>query len=101
MDQDLLQLAVQLRHTLHAHPEVSGQERWTRRYLMDFLREHSARLEIIDRGEWFYAKYPAGEGRPSAPSWMPSPSRTGSKRPMSPRSPGWGTNAGTTATWPP
>ena len=65
MDQDLLQLAVQLRHTLHAHPEVSGQERWTRRYLMDFLREHSARLEIIDRGEWFYAKYPAGEGRPS------------------------------------
>ena len=54
-----------LRHTLHQHPELSGQEEWTRRQLMDFLRAHTSRLDIVDRGSWFYALYRAGAGRPT------------------------------------
>ena len=65
MDRDILELAVELRHTLHAHPEVSGKERWTKACLMDYLRKHAPHLTVVDRGQWFYAKYTAGEGRPS------------------------------------
>lgn len=54
-------LVTQLRHTLHRHPELSGQEVWTRGYLMDFLRAHTA-LEVVDNGSWFYAAYRAGRG---------------------------------------
>lgn len=54
-------LAIQLRHALHRHPERSGQEVWTRTYLMDFLRAHTA-LEVVDRGSWFYAAYRSGRG---------------------------------------
>lgn len=49
-----LTLAAELRHQLHAHPELSGQETWTKARLMDFLREHT-HLELFDRGSWFYA----------------------------------------------
>ena len=48
-------LAVQLRRELHAHPEVSLEERWTKEHLMDFLKEHTTQWEIVDRGRWFYA----------------------------------------------
>ena len=54
MNQTKLALAVQLRRQLHAHPELSGQEVWTKARLMDFLREHT-HLELVDRGGWFYA----------------------------------------------
>ena len=54
MSDERLDLAVQLRHALHAHPELSGREFWTRQTLMDFLRAHT-RLEVADRGSWFYA----------------------------------------------
>ena len=54
MSDERLDLAVQLRHALHAHPELSGREFWTRQTLMDFLRAHT-RLEVVDRGSWFYA----------------------------------------------
>lgn len=47
-------LAQELRHALHAHPELSGQEVWTKAHLMDVLREHT-HLELVDRGSWFYA----------------------------------------------
>ena len=53
-------LAVALRHQLHAHPELSGQEQWTKACLMDFLRRHT-RLEVVDKGSWFYARCP-GKG---------------------------------------
>ncbi len=64
MDQNNLKLAVELRHELHHHPELSNQERWTKQHLMDFLKEHT-KLEVVDRGAWFYAAYLAGEGKPS------------------------------------
>lgn len=53
MNRAELHLAVALRHELHAHPELSGQEIWTKGRLMDFLREHT-KLELHDRGSWFY-----------------------------------------------
>ena len=53
-DEQRLELAVRLRHALHAHPELSGREFWTRQTLMDFLRAHT-RLEVAHRGSWFYA----------------------------------------------
>ncbi|MBQ4577196.1 MAG: amidohydrolase, partial [Firmicutes bacterium] len=49
------ELAVQLRRQLHAHPELSLEEHWTKQYLMDFLKEHTTQWEIVDRGCWFYA----------------------------------------------
>ena len=36
--QRVIPLTTQLRHELHAHPELSGQEVWTKQRLMDFLR---------------------------------------------------------------
>lgn len=60
-----LELAQQLRHELHAHPELSCQEVWTRQRLIDFLRENTSNLEIVDPAAgYFYAKYNAGEGLP-------------------------------------
>lgn len=55
--------AVELRHQLHAHPELSDQEVWTRNHLMTFLRENTEHLEIVDRGLWFYAVYYAGKDK--------------------------------------
>lgn len=43
-----------LRHTLHAHPERSGEERETKRRLMEFLRENTS-LRLVERENWFYA----------------------------------------------
>ncbi len=63
MKEENLRLAVALRHELHAHPELSNQERWTKARLMEFLRQHT-RLELVDCGKWFYAAYRAGEGLP-------------------------------------
>lgn len=45
-----------LRHTLHAHPELSGEETETKKRLMDFIRHHT-HLQLVDRGSWFYALY--------------------------------------------
>ncbi|SBV95815.1 Amidohydrolase family protein [uncultured delta proteobacterium] len=55
MDSRILKQAVALRHELHARPELSGQETWTKQRLQDFLRVNTA-LEITDRGAWFYAR---------------------------------------------
>lgn len=54
MNQSNLTLATELRHQLHAHPELSGKEIWTKARLMEFLKEHT-HLELVDRGDWFYA----------------------------------------------
>ena len=64
MKPENLQKAVALRHALHAHPELSNREVWTKAHLMEFLRSNTAHLEIIDKGSWFYAVYRAGPGRP-------------------------------------
>ena len=49
-----LALVTALRHALHAHPELSGHEQWTKATLMAFLRKHTS-LAVVDRGSWFYA----------------------------------------------
>ena len=63
MDQENLRKGMALRRQLHAHPERSNQETWTKACLMEFLRQNTAHLEIVDRGKWFYAVYRADEGR--------------------------------------
>ena len=50
------ELIRQLRHTLHAHPELSGQEAETKTLLMDFIHEYT-NLAVKDMGSWFYAVY--------------------------------------------
>ena len=65
MRQETGRLAMELRHQLHAHPELSGSEGETKRQLMEFLRAHTS-LELVDRGAWFYAVYRAGRGTPIA-----------------------------------
>ena len=63
MDQKNYEKAVALRHALHAHPELSGQETWTKDYLIKFLKENTS-VEIVDKGKWFYAAYRGGGNRP-------------------------------------
>ncbi|MFC4803288.1 M20 family metallopeptidase [Neobacillus sp. GCM10023253] len=62
MESKNLELAIQLRHDLHQHPELSNQEFWTKQYLIDFLKKYT-QLEIVDRGSWFYAIYHSKIGR--------------------------------------
>lgn len=65
MDPRILDKAVSLRHELHAHPELSGVETWTKSRLMQFLRSNTTRLSLVDRGAWFYAAYKSGTSRPA------------------------------------
>lgn len=63
MEQANLRLATQLRHELHAFPELSYEEVWTKQHLISFLRKHTTKLDIIDKGKYFYAVYRAGENQ--------------------------------------
>ncbi|WP_416829286.1 M20 metallopeptidase family protein [Ectobacillus polymachus] len=65
MDRKNLDLSVQLRHELHAHPELSYQEDWTKQHLMEFLKKHTTNLEITDKGKYFYVKYMTGNNKPT------------------------------------
>lgn len=56
MQKKNLAKAVELRHELHAHPELSYEERWTKDTLMNFLKLHT-NLELHDKGRYFYAIY--------------------------------------------
>jgi len=56
MNEKHFELAKELRHELHQHPELSYEEVWTCKRLQDFLKEHTS-LEVRDRGRWFYAVY--------------------------------------------
>ena len=47
---------LELRHTLHANPELSGEEQETKKRLMDFISHHT-HLQLVDRDSWFYALY--------------------------------------------
>ena len=53
------ELAKQLRHELHMHPELSMEEKWTKQHLMDFLKANTTKWDVVDRGDWFYAAYKA------------------------------------------
>lgn len=64
LDEEIFRLAVQLRHELHQRPELSNEEHWTKAHLMGFLQKNSRRLELVDRGRWFYAYFrEEGENR--------------------------------------
>lgn len=62
MNKKNLEMAIKLRHELHENPELSNQEVWTKQHLIDFIKTNT-KLEIVDRGTWFYAIYNAGEGK--------------------------------------
>ena len=57
-----LELAKKLRHELHQYPELSNEEEWTKKHLINFLKENTS-LEIVDKGYFFYAIYHTGEDR--------------------------------------
>ena len=59
---DIISKTIRLRHWLHLHPELSGEEIRTKQKLMEFLRQNTS-LEIIDRGQWFYGKFHAAGSR--------------------------------------
>ena len=63
MEPRTYEAAVALRHELHMHPELSNQETWTKAHLMEFLRAHT-KLELVDRGTWFYAAYRTDPSKP-------------------------------------
>lgn len=56
MDVNNLKKVISLRHDLHKHAELSGEEIWTKNRLIKFLKENTS-LSICDRGKWFYAYY--------------------------------------------
>lgn len=56
---------IHLRHELHRHPELSLQETWTKKHLMEFLAGHTD-LILTDCGSWFYGVKYATEGSRSA-----------------------------------
>ena len=64
MNDQNLGLAIKLRHDLHEHPELSNEETWTKGHLMAFIHANT-NLEVIDKGNWFYAACRAGDGRPN------------------------------------
>lgn len=57
-----LELTKKLRHELHQHPELSNQEACTKKRLINFLKDNT-KLEIVDKGQWFFAVYHAGEDK--------------------------------------
>lgn len=65
MREDIYQKAIELRHDIHMHPELSNEESETKRRIIAFLKANT-NLEITDRGKWFYAEYhPQDHGRQS------------------------------------
>lgn len=54
MDKENLRKITKLRRELHAHPELSLHEGWTKRRLMDFIEEETTGA-VVDCGRWFYA----------------------------------------------
>lgn len=67
-----LELITELRHALHAHPELSGQEVETRRRLQDFIKQHTD-FQVHDEGSWFWVEVPP-RGRAAIPESAASPS---------------------------
>lgn len=62
MNPNNFDLVKELRHELHANPEPSNYEVWTKNHIVEFLVKHT-NLEIVDRGKWFYAVYHAGRDK--------------------------------------
>lgn len=64
MNKPNIELATTLRHELHQHPELSNEETWTKQHLMKFIQTNT-NLEVVDKGNWFYAANRAGEDKPN------------------------------------
>ncbi len=60
MNKEILDKALALRHELHRHPELSGEEVETKKRIKSFLEENT-NLEIVDKGTWLYGKYTAAK----------------------------------------
>lgn len=60
MQQDSYELAVELRHTLHAHPELSGHEVATTERLCQFIKRYTSFIPVIEDG-WFWVKIPTAK----------------------------------------
>lgn len=56
MNRSILEKAIELRHELHMHPEVSEQEIETKERLINFVTKET-NLKVVDCGKWFYAYY--------------------------------------------
>lgn len=54
---------ITLRHMLHQHPELSMQEAWTKKTLLEFIRERT-HAKIVDMGGWFCCIFGAGKQGP-------------------------------------
>ena len=61
MDTSIREQITNLRHTLHACPEIFGQEKQTKETLQNFLTAHTS-LELHDCGKGFYAAHREGTG---------------------------------------
>ena len=102
MDGKNLKKIVELRHELHAHPELSMHEGWTKRRLMDFIGANTT-LAVVDCGGWFYAsRYREGTPAVAFRADMDAlPIRRPSRSPMRRRVRASRTSAATTGTAPP
>ena len=56
---EVIRSVTELRHQLHAHPELSMREAETQERLIAFLKEHTS-FELVRRDGWFYAVKRAG-----------------------------------------
>ena len=59
MDKAIFEKAAELRHEIHAHPDLSNQERPTFDRIITFLKENAPGIEILDRGHYVLARYKA------------------------------------------
>lgn len=63
ISKDNLALAIKLRRKLHQYPELSNEEVWTKQYVLEFLKKHTKNIEVIDKGDYFYAAYRVGNDK--------------------------------------
>lgn len=57
MDKENLRKAIELRHEIHKHPDLSNQERPTLERVIKFLSDNTKNIEIVDKGHYVYAVY--------------------------------------------
>ncbi|NCB41603.1 MAG: amidohydrolase [Clostridia bacterium] len=57
MKAENLAKAIELRHEIHMHPDLSNEERPTLERIIRFLKENTQNIEIIDKGHYVYAIY--------------------------------------------
>ena len=60
MTREITERTIELRKKLHSMPEASMNETKTKKALMRFISENT-KLEITDKGKWFYVLKRAGK----------------------------------------